>query len=115
MAETISRTVHSCDAMEAANKAAGSNRPSNPGDVQIDSVPPQMRAVLTALQPNQVSRPLVSSDGIGLIMVCDRSEKNVAAESKQAISDRLLSERVELVSRQLQRDLRRRAMIDMRG
>jgi peptidyl-prolyl cis-trans isomerase SurA len=114
-AETITRTVHSCDAMEAANKAAGSGRPSDPGDVRLETVSAPMRAILTPLQPNQASRPLVSTDGIGLIMVCSRDEKNVAEATKQEISDRLLNERVELVSRQLQRDLRRRALIDQRG
>ncbi len=114
-AQTIMRSVHSCDAMDAANKSAGSGRPSDPGDVRLATVAPAMRAVLTALQPNQVSRPLVSTDGIGLIMVCGRTEKNAAETSKQEISDRLLSDRVELVSRQLQRDLRRRAMIDQRS
>ncbi len=114
-AQTIMRTVHSCDAMDAANKNAGSGRPSDPGDVRLAAVPPAMRAVLTTLQPNQVSRPLVSTDGIGLIMVCDRTQKNMADTSKQEISERLLNDRVELVSRQLQRDLRRRAMIDQRS
>jgi peptidyl-prolyl cis-trans isomerase SurA len=114
-AQGVSRTVHSCDAMDAANKAAGSARPSDPGDVRLESVAPAMRAVLTALQPNQISRPLVSSDGIGLIMICDRTEKNMAEATKQEISERLLSDRVELVSRQLQRDLRRRALIDQRN
>ena len=49
-------------------------------------------------------------------MVCSKDQKNVAeGGSKEEISSRLLSERVELVSRQLVRDLRRRAIIDMRG
>jgi peptidyl-prolyl cis-trans isomerase SurA len=34
---------------------------------------------------------------------------------KQQIANQLLSERIELASRQLLRDLRRRAVIDMRG
>ncbi len=107
-AQTITKTVHSCDGMEAANKAGGSSRSSDPGEVRLEAVPAEMRAVLTALQPGQASRPLVATDGIGLIMVCDRSQKNLAESSKQEIADRLLNERVELVSRQLLRDLRRR-------
>ncbi len=74
-----------------------------------------MRALLTGLQPGQVSRPLVSTDGIGLVMVCSSAQKNMAEGNKDEIGNRLLNERVELVSRQLLRDLRRRAIIDMRG
>ena len=77
--------------------------------------PPQFRAILAALQPGEVSKPLVSPDGIGLMMVCARESRNVAEPSKTEIRDRLLGERIELASRQLQRDLDRRALIDRRG
>ena len=49
-----------------------------------------------------------------MVIVCSRSEKNLAELSKDEIGSRILSERVELASRQLQRDLRRRALIDIR-
>ncbi len=39
----------------------------------------------------------------------------MAQLSDQEIRNRLLNERVELASRQLQRELRRRAIIDFRG
>ena len=47
-------------------------------------------------------------------MICAREQKDLAESSKQEISNRLLNDRVELVSRQLVRDLRRRAVIDQR-
>ena len=114
-ARALSAGAHSCDAMEAANKAAGLVRPSDPGDVRLEGLSPQMRQLLGSMQPGQASKPLVSSDGIGVIMICARDEKNLAQASKQEISNRLLNERVELVSRQLVRDLRRRAVIDQRS
>jgi peptidyl-prolyl cis-trans isomerase SurA len=113
-ARTLAAGVHSCDAMEAANKAAGNIRPSDPGDVRLEGLSPQMRALLGNMQPGQASKPLVSSDGIGLVMVCARDQKNLAEPNKQEISNRLLNDRVELISRQLVRDLRRRAVIDQR-
>jgi peptidyl-prolyl cis-trans isomerase SurA len=115
-AESISKTVHSCEGIEAANKAAGSTRPADPGEVRMEGLNPTMKSLLAGLQPGQVSRPLISIDGIGLIMICSSTQKNMAeAGSKQEISNQLLDQRVELVSRQLVRDLRRRASIDMRG
>jgi peptidyl-prolyl cis-trans isomerase SurA len=113
-ARNLSAGVHTCEAMEAANKAAGSVRPADPGDVRLEGLSPQMKALLGGLQPGQPSKPLVSSDGIGVIMICARDQKNLAQADAQAISNRLLNERVELVSRQLVRDLRRRAVIDQR-
>ena len=115
-AQGVAKTVHTCAEMEAAAKATGSTRPPDPGEVRQDTLAGPMRALLTGLAPDQVSKPLVSADGIGLIMVCSKDTKNVAeGGDKQEISARLLNERVELVSRQLVRDLRRRATIDLRG
>ena len=115
-AQNMAKTVHSCDGMDAAAKASGSSRPADPGEVRLEALAGPMRALLAGLQPEQVSRPLVSSDGIGLIMICSREQKNAAeGGNKEEVASRLLNDRVELVSRQLVRDLRRRANIDMRG
>ncbi|MFT9221064.1 peptidylprolyl isomerase [Gluconobacter oxydans] len=113
-ATTAVQTVHSCDAMEALNKSLGEKRPSNPGSQILERLMPQMKAVLEALPPNKVSRPLVSMDGIALLMVCNRQQKNLAQQSPSEIADQLMNERVEQASRQLQRDLQRRAIIEMR-
>jgi peptidyl-prolyl cis-trans isomerase SurA len=74
-----------------------------------------MKSLLSGLQPGQTTKPLVSLDGIAVIAVCSRDEKNVAAESAEQISNQLLAERVELASRHENRDLHRRAVIDMRS
>ncbi len=114
-AQGIFKTAHDCQAVDAANKAAGNVRPSDPGEVRLEAMNPTMRALLSGLAPGQVSKPLIATDGIGLVMICSRDEKNMAETDKNAISTRLLNERVELVSRQLLRDLRRRAIIDIRS
>jgi peptidyl-prolyl cis-trans isomerase SurA len=115
-AQSINKSAHSCSDMEAAAKAAGSSRPADPGAVRLEGLQPQMRSLLTGLAPGQISRPLISVDGIGLIMICSSERKNTAeVGNKDEVSAELLNQRVELVSRQLVRDLRRRAVIDLRG
>ncbi|MCQ8240987.1 peptidylprolyl isomerase [Rhizosaccharibacter radicis] len=113
-AQALVKNAHSCADLEAANKAAGEKRPSDPGPVQANRLNPQMAKVLTGLPIGQASQPLVSSDGIDIVMVCARDEKNLADRSTEEIADQLLNDRVEMVSRQLERDLHRRAVIDMR-
>ncbi len=109
-------SIHSCDQMEAAAKAENSPRPSDPGEVRLEGVtPPQFRQLLTTLPEGKASPPLISNDGISVVIVCSREQKNVAQLSDQDIHNRLLNERVELASRQMQRELRRRAIIDFRG
>ena len=115
-ANTVSKNAKSCDAMEQMAKQVGSTRPPDPGPVRLDTLAsPAMRTILSGLTINQASKSLVSQDGVAVVMVCTREQKNMAEPSKQEVSDRLLNERVEQVSRQLQRDLRRRAVLDLRS
>ena len=70
------------------------------------------RELLTKLQPGQTSQPLVANDGIAVLIVCSREQKNTAVLTKDDVRRRLITERVELASRQLMRDLRRKAAIE---
>jgi peptidyl-prolyl cis-trans isomerase SurA len=53
-------------------------------------------------------------DGALIFMICARETRNLAEANPQQAREILLRDRVELLSRQLQRDLRRRAQIEMR-
>ncbi len=115
-ARRIAASVKSCEDMEAANKAAGSNRPADPGELRVEGVAvPALRQLLSTLPLGQSSQPLVADDGVALVMVCTREEKNLGMPSKKELTDRILGERAELTSRQLMRDLQRRAVIDQRS
>lgn len=115
-AKAISASVHSCEAMEAANAANKSPRPANPGDVRLERVvPPPFREVLANLPLDRATQPLVAADGIAIIIVCSREKKNVAHQTKEEIEAQTVNERVELLSRQMLRDLRRRATIEQRS
>ena len=114
-AAQISKTAKSCSDMDAANERAGKTRPSDPGEVHLETVgSAPLRALMSSLPVDQASRPLVASEGVAVMMVCSRETKTDTAPPKADISNRLLSERIELTSRQMLRDLRRRAVMDMR-
>ena len=115
-ARGIAATVKTCPQMEEVVKANPSPRPSDPGEVRLETInPPQFRDMLTKLAPNAASQPLVASDGIAVIIVCSREQKNTATLTKEDIRKRLINERVDLASRQLLRDLRRKATIQKFG
>ncbi len=115
-ARKISSSLHTCDAMEAANTAAGTVRPSDPGEIRLEAVSnPQMHQLLTGLVVNQPSPPLPSEDGIAVVMLCSRETKNLGIPSRADLIDKILNDRIELASRQLMRDLQRRAVIDQRS
>jgi peptidyl-prolyl cis-trans isomerase SurA len=114
-AQQISATVHSCAEAEAINHKYGDKHPANPGDLQLERINPQMQQILANMTPGQASHPLVSTDGIEVLVVCTRQQKNFAQQTPSEIADQLMNERVEQTSRQLNRDLHRRAVIEMRS
>ncbi len=112
----LSANAKSCSDIEEAQKKSGSDKPADPGEIRLETVAvPALRQVLSSLTPGKASQPLIAEDGIAVIMVCSREEKNLGVPTKQELSDKLVSERAELASRQLQRDLQRRAVIDQRS
>ena len=115
-AQAVSRNVKNCKDMEEANQRAGTVRPSNPGEVRLETVSSTpLRNLLAGMKDGVASKPVVANEGAAVLMVCSREQKNAAAPTKEEVGERLLQDRVELASRQLQRDLRRRAMLDERG
>ncbi len=114
-ARGISASVHSCEQMEQVAKDNNSPRPADPGDVNLETVnPPTFRQMLANIPLSRATEPVVTGDGIAVLIVCSRDQKNLAQQSKEEIQVQLLNERVELLSRQLLANLRRRATIDLR-
>jgi peptidyl-prolyl cis-trans isomerase SurA len=108
----ISTNTKGCAQMEQVAKTNPSVRPVDPGDVRLETVnPPAFRDLLSRLPIGEASQPLVASDGIAVVVVCSREQKNTAIQTKEDVRRRLVTERVDMASRQLMRDLRRKAMI----
>ena len=88
------------------------------GNVNANNITPQMKQILDKLSPNQASEPILQRNGIGVIMLCSKqtqqAEKGGGAPSRDEVFDSLLREKLDTVSRQYLRDLRRAAYVDVR-
>ncbi|MCI0754680.1 peptidylprolyl isomerase [Teichococcus vastitatis] len=104
-----------CPAVEAA--AQGGNRPADPGGaLRLDAMqPPPLRNIVAGLPVNRASQPLITPEGVLVIAVCSKETRNMAELTPDQARLAILRDRIELTSRQLQRDLRRRASIEMRS
>lgn len=112
-AQALQNSARGCEAMEAA--ARGGPRPADPGEIRLESVsPPQLRQLLASLPIGRASQPVLASDGVVVVMVCSRDERNLAEMTPDQARASIVRDRVELLSRQLQGDLRRRAQIEIR-
>lgn len=116
-ARVATETVHGCDQMEALAKSTNPpNKPISPGDVRVAGVnPPMFRQLLETIPLGKATEPLISQDGIAVLTVCSREQKNVGEITASEVQRRLLNERVEMLSRQTMRDLHRKANIDIRA
>jgi peptidyl-prolyl cis-trans isomerase SurA len=115
-AQHLSASATTCDAMDAAAKTSGSDKPADPGEIRLETVgSPPLRALLSTLPDVKASQPLVAEDGIAIVMICSRETKNVGLPTKQELQQKVLGERIELASQQLQRELERKAVIDQRS
>lgn len=114
-ARSLSASMHSCEQMEQAAKNNPPSHPVNPGDVRLDSVnPPAFRQLLATVPLEHATQPLVAADGISVVMVCSREQKNLDALTAQDVKARLLQRRVELLSERIMRELRRTSQIELR-
>lgn len=115
-AEQISAKVRSCPEMERMAAEVHSPRAADPGPVRLDQInPPTFRTMLASLPVGKVTKPLVATDGIALMIVCSREEKNLNPIDPKQVKDQILEQRADLLSRQLLDDLRRKARIELRG
>jgi peptidyl-prolyl cis-trans isomerase SurA len=115
-ARGLSTSARSCEAVEAAARSTGSDRPSDPGPVRQEGLnPPQLRQLIASLQPGRASQPIIAPDGIAVVMVCSRERRNEAEMTPEMARSAIVRDRAELLSRQTQRELRRRAQIEMRS
>ncbi len=115
-ARALAASAKSCEDIERANVANGNSRPADPGELRVDAIGvPALRQLVAEQALGKASQPLIAEDGIAVVMVCSRETKNMGIPSQKELRERILSERVELTSRQLMRDLQRRATIDVRS
>jgi len=115
-AQRLSVSARSCGDIEAAAKATGADRPADPGPIRLETLsPPPLKALVTSLAPGKASQPVLTPDGVLVMMVCAKEQKNLAELTPDDVRNQILRDRVEATSRQVQRDLKRRAQIEIRN
>jgi peptidyl-prolyl cis-trans isomerase SurA len=87
---------------------------SSEGKLRAGSISPEMRNVVSRLSIGQTSEPIVQKNGVGVIMVCAKSNSAGGAVTRDEAAESLLRQRLDTVARRYLRDLRRNAYVDVR-
>ena len=66
------------------------------------------------MEIGEASQPVRMPDGFLLLMVCERNEPKSQLPSREQIGDQLTRQRLDMMSRRYLRDVRSRAVVDIR-
>jgi peptidyl-prolyl cis-trans isomerase SurA len=114
-AQTISQSAKSCDDMAKIAKEQAPQTSTQSPSVRAGDLPADLRGVVLGLKVSEASKPLPTRGGVGIIMVCKRTDPKAALPTQDQIYDELMHARLDQISRRYLRDLRRSAYVDIRG
>jgi peptidyl-prolyl cis-trans isomerase SurA len=114
-AKSLAALANNCADMGNLAKQSGSTMSGSLGKVQIGKLPPALRAVVQDLPIGRPSQPIRLGEGIVVLMVCERNQKDTSEDVvRRKIENKLLADRLSIAARRYLRDLRRSAFVDVR-
>jgi peptidyl-prolyl cis-trans isomerase SurA len=112
-AENVRTEAKSCDDMLRIGKTEAP-RLSSQGDLRLSQIAPAMRNVVLRLGIGQPSQPIMQKNGVGVIMVCNRTQPKALVPTREAVAESLMRDRLDMLAQRYLRDLRRAAFVDVR-
>jgi peptidyl-prolyl cis-trans isomerase SurA len=115
-AQNAKTTAKNCEEMLKIGKEKGSPQLSSEGRLRLDQIAPAMRSIVLSLGVGQPSQPIVQRNGVGVIMICDKTTPSATptVPSRDDIGETLMRQRLDTLARRYMRDLRRTAFVDVR-
>jgi peptidyl-prolyl cis-trans isomerase SurA len=114
LAETVRESVSGCADLGRVAKELGVPPPTDPQQLRIGDLAPRIREIVTPLKVGEASAPVRVDPGLLMLMVCVREDPPSNLPSREDISENLLRQRLDVLSRRYLRDLRRAAFVDVR-
>ncbi len=87
---------------------------SSEGKLREDNISPQMRDLVAHLAIGQASQPIIQKNGVGVIMVCSKSNGDGGSLTRDKVAESLLRRQLDTVARRYLHELQRNAYVDVR-
>ncbi|MCP4330063.1 MAG: hypothetical protein GY791_16680 [Alphaproteobacteria bacterium] len=113
LARTVSEVVSGCDDLESAGREMGARVSQRLADLEVEDLTPAMRKAIAGLPTGRASPPVTQEQGVNVVMVCERSQKN-GLPSDREVTNQLATAKLNLLARRYMRDLRNTAFVDVR-
>ncbi len=114
LAETVREAVSGCADLKRVAEELGVPPPTDPQQLRVGDLAPRIRDVVLPLKVGEASPPIEIDRGLLLLMVCQREDAPSNMPTREEITENLLRQRLDLLSRRYLRDLRRAAFVDVR-
>lgn len=112
--QNIRNTAKDCPSLLKIGKEKAPQL-SSEGHLTSSEMTAEMRTLVNRLPIGQVSPTIVQKNGVGVIMVCGKTEAKAGkALTRDEIGETILRQRFDNVARRYLRDLRRNAYVDVR-
>ena len=88
---------------------------SSEGEMRVGAIAPALRALLLKTPIGQPTQPILQKNGVGVIMVCDKSKPEAARSlTRNEVEESLMRQKLDALARRYMEDLRRAAYVDVR-
>lgn len=114
LAEEIGAGASGCDALRELGDSLEESLSGDLGWVNLNDLPNPFRDAVAELDVGAPTPPLVTDNGVHVVMVCERKTGDAEIGVRDSVYNRIARSRLAIVERRLLRDLRRRAFVDVR-
>ena len=112
-AQNVRMEAKNCDDMLRIGKTEAPQL-SSQGDLRLSQIAPAMRNVIMGLGIGQPSQPILQKNGVGVIMVCKKTDPKPVVPTRDDVAESLMRGRLDALARRYLRDMRRNAFVDVR-
>jgi peptidyl-prolyl cis-trans isomerase SurA len=115
--EIKSKTINikSCNELSELAKTEANMQSRNIGKISLKNLPKKFREAIQNKEVNKPTTPIISEDGIYIIMVCERNAKlNQEFALKEVITTNIKNRLTNILKERYLLDLNRKALIDIR-
>ncbi len=114
-ARAATQSLKSCDEMDKLVASGGNRKGGRVQNIKISSLAENIRSIVQPLPINTPSPPINVPNAVLVVMICERHQAaQPGMPTREQITSKLESEKLDLNGRRHLRDLRRLAFVDVR-
>ena len=114
LAQQVMGRAPGCDGLAGTAAAFQIEEAGDLGTVKLRELPEEIRGAVAELPIGDFSKPIITSDAIMLLMVCERDVPKVEPPDRAKIEEELMRRRLAMLAQRYLRDLRRDAVVELR-